>query len=450
MTDYKGKRVLVMGLARSGLAAVRLLSKLGAEVTVSEAKPLDEIKELDELNALGVRVAGQEKEIFEEDFDIAVKNPGINGKLLFVRRLRERGIPVITEIELAFTVCAPQHYIAVTGSNGKTTTATLLYEVISRVHPGKTHLSGNIGIALCDTALENDLLNDEGHYIVLEISNFQLLDIDKFRPEVAVIMNLSADHLDFMGTEDAYYRSKCRVYENMRDNDIFLWNIDDPLVNEYTSLVPVRCRRVTYSLVDSSADFYADGENVYGFGKKLFPLNCIKVVGRHNVQNVLVACAAAAAEGLNAEQIKSSVEQFKGVEHRIEFVREYNGIKFYNDSKGTNVDATKTALKAFTSPVILLAGGHEKGLSFEPLKENMSGVKKIIAYGECGRRICDELAGDKGVLVNTLPEALAEAMKIAAAGDVVLLSPTTSSYDQYSCFEERGEHFKRLVNALGE
>ena len=215
MTDYKGKRVLVMGLARSGLAAVRLLSKLGAEVTVSEAKPLDEIKEL--------------------------------------------------------------------------------YEVISRVHPGKTHLSGNIGIALCDTALENDLLNDEGHYIVLEISNFQLLDIDKFRPEVAVIMNLSADHLDFMGTEDAYYRSKCRVYENMRDNDIFLWNIDDPLVNEYTSLVPVRCRRVTYSLVDSSADFYADGENVYGFGKKLFPLNCIKVVGRHNVQNVLVACAAAAA-----------------------------------------------------------------------------------------------------------------------------------------------------------
>ncbi len=450
MADYKGKRVLVIGLARSGLAAVRLLLKLGAEVTVSESKPMNEIKELDELRSAGVRVVGQDKEIFEEDFDLAVKNPGINGNLWFVRRLRERGIPVITEIELAFTVCAPQHYIAVTGSNGKTTTATLLYEVISRVYPDKTHLSGNIGVALCDTVLENDLLNDAGHYIVLEISNFQLLDIDKFRPEIAVIINLSADHLDFMGTEDAYYRSKCRVYENMRDNDVFLRNIDDPLIDEYTSLVPVRCRQITYSLVNSSADFYADTENAYGFGKKLFPLDCIKVVGRHNVQNVLVACAAAAEEGLTPEQIKSGVEQFKGVEHRIEFVREYKGVKFFNDSKGTNVDATKTALKAFDSPVILLAGGHEKGLSLEPLKENMGGVKKIIAYGECGKRICDELAGDKGVLVNTLPEALTEAVRIAAAGDVVLLSPTTSSYDQYSCFEERGDHFKRLVNALGE
>lgn len=450
MTAYKGKKVLVMGLARSGLAAVRLLVKLGANVTVSEAKALNEIKELDELNALGVRVVGQEKEIFEEEFDLAVKNPGINGKLWFVRRLKERSIPVITEIELAYTVCAPQHFIAVTGSNGKTTTATLLYEVIEKAHPGITHLSGNIGIALCDTVLKNDLINNAGHYIVLEISNFQLLDIDTFRPEVAVIMNLSADHLDFMGTEDAYYRSKCRVYENMNGSDVFLMNVDDALVKEYTTLLPVHCRVVTYSLEDKTADFYADGEYVYAFGKKLFSLDCIKVVGRHNVQNVLVACAAANAEGLSAEQIKSGVEQFKGVEHRIEFVREYNGVRFYNDSKGTNVDATKTALKAFSAPVILLAGGHEKGLSLVPLRECMNGVKKIIAYGECGKRICDELAGEKGELVTTLPEALDKAVAIAEPGDVILLSPTTSSYDQYTCFEERGEHFKKLVNALGE
>lgn len=448
MTDYSGKKVLVMGLARSGLAAARLLVKLGAHVTVSESKARSEIKELDELLGMGVTVVGQEKEVFEADYDLAVKNPGINGKLWFVRRLRERSIPVITEIELAYTVCAPQHFIAVTGSNGKTTTATLLYEVISKVRPGITHLSGNIGVALCDTVLQNDLINNSGHYIVLEISNFQLLDIVSFRPEVAVIMNLSADHLDFMGTEDAYYRSKCRVYENMRGDDVFLLNVDDELVEQYTSLLPVQCRKVTYSLLNPEADFYADNENVYAFGKKLFPVECIKVVGRHNVQNVLVACAAATAEGLTPDEIKSGVEQFNGVEHRIEFVRELNGVKFYNDSKGTNVDATKTALKAFHSPVILLAGGHEKGLSFEPLKECLVGVKKIIAYGECGKRICDELAGDKGVLVETLPEALNEAMKTAVAGDVVLLSPTTSSYDQYSCFEERGEHFKKLVNAL--
>ena len=450
MRDYNGKRVLVLGLARSGLAAVRLLVKLGASVTVSESKKPEEIKELDELLSMGVRVLGQDKEVFEENYDIAIKNPGINGRLWFVRRLKERNIPVITEIELAFTVSAPQHYIAVTGSNGKTTVSTLLYEVISKAHPDKTHLSGNIGVALCDTVLQNDLLNESGHYIVLEISNFQLVDIDKFRPEVAVIINLAADHLDFMGTEDAYYRSKCRVYENMSGDDVFLSNIDDPLVGEYTALLPVKCRKITYSLENSKADFYADNEFIYAYGKKLFPISSVKVVGRHNVQNVLVACAAASAEGLSAEQIKNGVEQFKGVEHRIEFVREYNGVRYYNDSKGTNVDATKTALKAFSSPVILLAGGHEKGLSLEPLKECMSGVKKIIAYGECGKRICDELAEEKGELVKTLPEALQKAVASAVPGDVVLLSPTTSSYDQYTCFEERGEHFKKLVNALGE
>lgn len=447
--NYKNKRVLVLGLARSGVAAVKLLLKLGADITVSESKPLDEIKELDLLRENGVRVVNQEPEIFEEDFDLVVKNPGINGKLWFVKRLRERGIPVITEIELAFRVCAPQHYIAVTGSNGKTTTSTLLYEIIEKAHPGITHLSGNIGVALCETAIENDLLNDSGHYIVLEISNFQLLDIDKFRPQIAVIMNLSADHLDFMGSEDAYYRSKCRVYENMTGDDIFLKNIDDKLVEQYTEMIPVHCREITYSLENDKADYYADDKFVYGFGKKLFGLDIIKVVGRHNVQNVLVACAAAAGAGLSAEQIADGVAAFKGVEHRIEFVRELNGVKYYNDSKGTNVDATRIALKAFNAPVILLAGGHEKGLSFEPLIEYMRSVKKLVAYGECGERMFKELSPYcDAVLTDNLPHALDEAQKCAESGDVVLLSPTTSSYDQYTCFEERGEHFKKLVNSL--
>ena len=446
---YKGKKVLVLGLARSGTAAVKLLLKLGADITVSESKPLEEIKELDWLKENGVRVVNQEKEVFEEDYFTVIKNPGINGKLWFVKRLKERGIPVITEIELAFDVCAPQHYIAVTGSNGKTTTSTLLYEIINKVHPGKTHLSGNIGIALCETAVENDLLNDAGHYIVLEISNFQLLDIDKFRPEIAVIMNLSADHLDFMGSEDAYYRSKCRVYENMKDSDVFLKNIDDKLVGEYTDMIPVHCKQVTYSLENNTADYYADNKFVYGFGKKLFPLDIIKVVGRHNVQNVLVASAAAMAAGLTADEVAKGVDEFKGVEHRIEFVRELNGVKYYNDSKGTNVDATRIALKAFDAPVILLAGGHEKGLSFEPLKEYMKGVKKLVAYGECGQRMYDELKDScDAELTDNLENALKIAVKCAESGDVVLLSPTTSSYDQYTCFEERGEHFKKLVNKM--
>ncbi len=449
MTDYKGKKVIVLGLARSGIAAVKLLTKLGASVTVSESKPLHEIKELPWLHELGVEVVNQEKEVFEKDYDLCVKNPGINGKLWFVQRLRERGIPVITEIELAFSVCAPQHFIAITGSNGKTTSATLLYEIINYAHPGKTHLSGNIGIALCETILENNLLTESGHYIVLEISNFQLLDIVKFRPEIAAIINLSPDHLDFMGSEDAYYRSKCRIYENMKDGDIFLKNLDDELVEEYTKLLPVNCKTVTYSLVDSTADYYADYENVYSHGEKLFPLSIIKVVGRHNAQNVLVCVSCAEALGIPPEKITKAVEAFRGVEHRIEYVRELNGIKYYNDSKGTNVDATKTALKSFSAPVILLAGGFEKGLSFEPLKEFMGGIKKLIAYGACGERLFNELNIDgKAVLTDTLDNALIKANEYAESGDIVLLSPTTSSFDRFSCFEERGEYFKKLVNNL--
>jgi len=190
MSEYNGKKVLVLGLARSGLAAVKLLVKLGADVTVSESKDLDSIKELPELLSWGVRVVNQDKEIFEEDFYLAVKNPGINGNLWFVKRLRERGIPVITEIELAFRVSAPQHYVAITGSNGKTTTATLTYEIIKAQHPDKTLLCGNIGVALCEMVLEHDLINNDGFYIVLEISNFQLVDIVDFCPEIAVIIIL--------------------------------------------------------------------------------------------------------------------------------------------------------------------------------------------------------------------------------------------------------------------
>ncbi len=448
MTDFNGKRVLVLGLARSGMAAVKLLHSLGAEVTVSEKRALSDITELPELEKMGVRVVNQTEEVFEEEYFLAVKNPGINGKLWFVKRLRERGISVITEIELAFMVAAPQHYVAITGSNGKTTTSTLAYEIIKAQHPDKTLLCGNIGIALCEMVLEYDLINNEGYYIVLEISNFQLVDIVDFRPETAVIINLAADHLDFMGTEDAYYRSKLRVYENMKKGDLFLYNLDDELISAYTKEAPVSCDVMTYSLSDSAADLYADREWVYLKGERLFPLDVIKVVGRHNVQNVLVGIGAALKCGVTPENIEKAVGGFTGVEHRIEFVREKDGVRYYNDSKGTNVDATVTALKAFPDPVILLAGGHEKGLDLSPLKPLMKVVKLLVSYGECGERIHEELGEGKGALVNDLQEALKIAVNSACSGDVVLLSPTTSSYDQYTCFEERGEHFKSLVNSL--
>ena len=446
--DFTGKRVLVVGLARSGMAAIRVLKKLGAEVTLSESKKKEDIKEIDFLSKNNVEIVGQDMAVFERDFDLVVKNPGVPYRSPMIERLRERNIPVITEIELAYQVAKPQHYIAVTGTNGKTTTSTLTYEILRRAFPGKAHLCGNIGIPLCEIVMENGLMEEGGHYIALEISNFQLVNIDKFRPEVATIINLTPDHIDFMGSLDNYYKSKTEVYRNMADSDIFLLNADDPVVKEYTDRYPVKCVKESFSTDSDNADCIAKDGYLEIKGEKIIPLNAIKIVGKHNLQNVMIAVSAAKAIGISNDIILDAVSSFKGVEHRIEFVREIDGVKYYNDSKGTNTDATITALKAFDRGVILLVGGFEKGLPMDEMKKHLGCVKKVVGFGACGARLVHDLVGEDGIIVTTLDEAVAEANKIAESGDTVLLSPTTSSFDQYTCFEERGDHFKKIVNAL--
>lgn len=446
--DLSGKKVLVVGLARSGMAAIRVLKKLGAEVTLSESKKKDDIKEIGFLNENNVEIVGQDMSVFERDFDFVVKNPGVPYRSPMMQKLQERNIPVITEIELAYQVAKPQHYIAITGTNGKTTTSTLTYEILRRAFPGKAHLCGNIGIPLCEIVMENGLMEEGGHYIALEISNFQLVNIDKFRPEVATIINLAPDHIDFMGSLDNYYKSKTEVYRNMADNDVFLLNADDPVVKEYTDRYPVKCAKESFSTDSQSADCIAKDGYLEIKGEKIIPLNAIKIVGKHNLQNVMIAVSAAKAIGISNDVILEAVSSFKGVEHRIEFVREIDGVKYYNDSKGTNTDATITALKAFDHGVILLVGGFEKGLPMDEMKKHLGCVKKIIGFGACGARLVHDLVGEDGIVVTTLDEAVAEANKIAESGDTVLLSPTTSSFDQYTCFEERGDHFKKIINAL--
>lgn len=446
--DLSGKKVLVVGLARSGMAAIRVLKKLGAEVTLSESKKKDDIKEIGFLNENNVEIVGQDMAVFERDFDLVVKNPGVPYRSPMMQKLQERNIPVITEIELAYQVAKPQHYIAITGTNGKTTTSTLTYEILRRAFPGKAHLCGNIGIPLCEIIMENGLMEEGGHYIALEISNFQLVNIDKFRPEVATIINLTPDHIDFMGSLDNYYKSKTEVYRNMAGNDVFLLNADDPVVKEYTDRYPVKCAKESFSTDSQSADCIAKDGYLEIKGEKIIPLNAIKIVGKHNLQNVMIAVSAAKAIGISNDVILEAVSSFKGVEHRIEFVREIDGVKYYNDSKGTNTDATITALKAFDRGVILLVGGFEKGLPMDEMKKHLGCVKKIIGFGACGARLVHDLVGEDGIVVTTLDEAVAEANKIAESGDTVLLSPTTSSFDQYTCFEERGDHFKKIINAL--
>lgn len=445
---FTGKKVLVVGLARSGMAAIKVLHELGADIVLSERKPAEELKELSTLKELGVTIVGQDMEVFDQHYDLCVKNPGVPYRSPFMKALALHGVPVITEIELAFQVAKPQHYIAITGTNGKTTTTTLVYEILDKAFPGKAHLCGNIGIPLCEIVMEEGLMEESDHYIALEISNYQLVNIDRFRPDVATIINLTPDHVDFMGSLEAYYKSKTEVYRNMTPEDTFLLNADDPVLAEYVKKYPVPATVRSFSLDRTDTDNCVRDGQLYVGDEPVLPLTSIRLPGKHNLQNVMIAVSAAKVLGIANENIREVVEGFTGVEHRIEFVREKDGVRYYNDSKGTNTDATVTALKAFDKGVILLIGGFEKGLPMDDVKAHLGCVKKVIGYGACGPRLVADTVGEDGIVVTTLDEAVAEAVKIAESGDTVLLSPTTSSFDQYTCFEERGDHFKKLVNEL--
>ena len=436
--DFTGKKVLVVGLARSGMAAIKVLHELGADIVLSERKPAEELKELSTLKELGVTIVGQGMEVFDQHYDLCVKNPGVPYRSPFMEALAQHGVPVITEIELAFQVAKPQHYIAITGTNGKTTTTTLVYEILNAAFPGKAHLCGNIGIPLCEIVMEEGLMEESDHYIALEISNYQLVNIDRFRPDVATIINLTPDHVDFMGSLEAYYKSKTEVYRNMKPEDTFILNADDPVLAEYVEKYPVPATVKSFSLDNTDTDNYVKDGQLFVGDEPVLPLTSIRLPGKHNLQNVMIAVSVAKVLGIANETIREVVEGFTGVEHRIEFVRELDGVRYYNDSKGTNTDATVTALKAFDKGVILLLGGFEKGLPMDDVKAHLG----------CGPRLVADTVGDDGIVVTTLDEAVAEAVKIAEPGDTVLLSPTTSSFDQYTCFEERGDHFKKLVNEL--
>lgn len=441
-----GKKVLVLGLAKSGLAATRLLVKLNASVTVNESKTIEQIKEYDELIKMGVEIVagGQPDELFERDFDFVVKNPGIKYTMPFILRLEERKIPIYTEIELAYQVSKPQHYIAITGTNGKTTTTTLTYEIIKACHEN-TFVAGNIGTPLCEVVLNENLLENEGNYIVLEMSNFQLLNIEKFKPEISTIINLTPDHLDYMRNVDEYYASKTNVYINQDENDYFILNKDDATIAKYTKQYPIKASVVPFSMEHDDMVCIKD-DGIFYDNEKVLALSDIKLVGRHNVQNVMIALTIAKLLNISDMLIKEVITSFKGVEHRVEFVRELQGVRYYNDSKATNTDATIIAIKAFDDPLILLLGGHDKGLDLTELKTYTDPLKKIICFGEAGKRFSEEL--DNTILVSNLKEAIIKASEIAKSGDVVLLSPSTSSYDEFTGYEQRGRYFKEMVNTL--
>ncbi|MDW0109313.1 UDP-N-acetylmuramoyl-L-alanine--D-glutamate ligase [Sporosarcina aquimarina] len=445
-TQFAGKKALVLGLAKSGHAAATLLSDCGAVVTLNDFAPEDNNPLVAELRDKGVTVicGGHPDTILHEGFDFIVKNPGIPYSNPVIIQAEQLGVPIWTEIELAYLISdAP--IIAITGSNGKTTTTTLLYHMlnIGNLHP---LIAGNIGTVASTVA--RHATKEEA--IVLEASSFQLMGVDAFRPHIAIWTNLYEAHLDYHGSAEAYAEAKAQVTKNQTATDFLIFNADQPEIQRYISetnatLVPFTTKGRSVQGIS------ADELSIYWLGEPIISRKKITLPGAHNLENILSATAAALLYGCERSAIESVLSSFTGVRHRMQFVKEFNGRKFYNDSKATNTLATKSALSSFETPTILIAGGLDRGHSFEELRPHMNNVKAVIGIGETGDRFV-QFAYSCGVRVakeaGTLPEAMKEAYAVSEKGDTVLLSPACASWDQYPNFEARGDEFIGAVQQL--
>ncbi|MFO1445807.1 UDP-N-acetylmuramoyl-L-alanine--D-glutamate ligase [Bacillus sp. Bva_UNVM-123] len=446
VNDYFHKKILVLGLAKSGVAAATLLHKLGAFVTVNDFKPLAENIEAQGLLEQGITVICGDHpiELLDEGFELIVKNPGIPYSNLLVKGALKRGIPVITEVELAYQISeAP--FIAITGTNGKTTTTTLLFEILKA--GGKLPLiAGNIGMVASEVAQNAS----EENTIVIELSSFQLMGIQGFNPKIAILTNLYDAHLDYHGTRKEYFQAKANITMNQTNDEFFIVNAEQDDTMEIASRSNAQIIPFSSNNVLEKGAFVKDGW-IYFNTEKIMETKNIALPGAHNLENILSAIAAAKLFGVNNEAIFTVLNTFSGVKHRLQFIHEYKGRKFYNDSKATNILATEKALSAFNEPLILLAGGLDRGNEFDELIPYLKNVKAVITFGQTARKI-ERVARDAGIKiiehVDNVEKAVPVAYQLSQPGDVILLSPACASWDQYKTFEVRGDIFTQAVHML--
>ncbi|MFV0380614.1 MAG: UDP-N-acetylmuramoyl-L-alanine--D-glutamate ligase [Breznakia sp.] len=427
------KKVLVIGGARSGSAISRLLIKKGFDVYLSDLAKLSNKEQLLK-EGIHVEDGGHPQYLKEQTYAFVVKNPGIPYDVPFLKYFIEAKYEIYTEIEIAYRYAKHFKYGAITGTNGKTTTTTMLHTLLKTSF--KSYVAGNIGIPLSEIVLQHE---KEVVYVALELSNFQLLGCKQFKPQVSTILNLSPDHLDYMDSLEAYYVSKTKIYENCDEHDYFIRNIDDASVLKYTSNIHATILDISRH---QKADIYIKDQIVYLKDVVLFQLKDLNVVGTHNISNAMVAAAMAYVLGVDVQKIQEGVGNIGAVEHRLEAVDTIGEIRFYNDSKATNPEAIIPAIQAFDRSLILLAGGYDKGLSLDILKKYRPCIKKCFAYGETKHKFINIF---DTILCKDLPSAFQQAIAFARSGDVILLSPACASYDQFESYEERGNMFKQLV-----
>ncbi len=446
--ELRGKRVLVVGLARTGVATALFCAARGASVTATDARAENEIAEaIASLRTAGVslELGGHRKDSFLEQ-DLIVPSPGVPADAPLLQAARAEGITIWSEVELADRFLHGR-MIGITGSNGKTTTTSLIEHILKNAG-FSTILAGNIGTPLIARVEQTS----DNSFTVVELSSFQLELIESFRPNISVFLNLTADHLDRHHTMEEYGRAKARIFENQTEADTAVLNADDPATTPLAPTKPQvywfsRKQRVAQgaSVRENEIVFRHDGEE-----EAVLKLQDIPLAGAHNVENVLAAVAATRLAGVDAAAIAKGVRSFAGVEHRLEFVAEIAGVRYYNDSKATNVDATLKALDAFPGRILIILGGKDKGSDYTLLRRPLR-EKAILALliGAAAEKIEKQTTGSVAIeRAGTIERAVEIASHAARAGDVVLLAPACASFDQFQNYEHRGQVFKELVHQL--
>ncbi len=442
----KNQKVFILGMARSGIAIAKLLAKYQNEIIITDLKePESNVKK--ELEDLGITViiTEHQDEILDKSFSVVIKNPAIIKTNETVVKARKLKIPVINEMEASYSFL-PKNVtiIGITGSNGKTTTTTMVYELL-KYSNRKVHLGGNIGVplaSLVEEVKENDI-------IVLEISDHQLIDMHNFKTDISVLTNLSEVHLDFHGSYEAYKQTKKKIFQNHDANSLAIINLENKDAMELTEEIP---SKKIYFSSRQKTDIYLKENAIYVNEECIIETKDIKLKGNHNYENAMPAIYIAKMFQVKNEDIQTFFQNFGGVEHRLEYVTTISNRTFYNDSKATNNESTIIALDSFKEPTILIMGGLDRNIPFDSLSSHLTHTKAIICYGQTKEKIAS-FAEQNHLLCyqkDTLKEATLLAYEISVENDIILLSPACASWDQYPDFETRGKEFKEIVYSLKE
>lgn len=450
--NLKSKKILLIGLAKTGVSTIKYLDKLGAKIVLNDIKDKNELKNiLNELSDLKnvEYILGYHPENID-DIDMVIVSPGVPLDLPFILKIKEKNIELIGEVELAYRLSNNPIFIGITGTNGKTTTTSLVGEIF-KTAKFDTYTVGNIGNPVIDTVD----ITDENSVLVTELSSFQLESIDTFRPKVSAILNFTEDHMNRHHTMENYISAKSNIFKNQDEKDFCILNYDDEMVRELED--KIKAKVIFFSRKKELKEgIYLDKDDniVINIDKKITLLNKkeLSLPGNHNLENAMAAIAISYVLNVDLEVIKNILKSFASVSHRQEFVRDINNITFINDSKGTNPDSTIKAIESYNRPIVLIAGGKDKGSKFDELLDVAKNkVRALVLMGETSH-IIEKCAREKGFkhiyIVNDMKEAVKTSYDISIKNDIVLLSPACASWDMYKSFEVRGDDFKNNVNNL--